>query len=105
MFWIYLLLVGLFEIGFVLGLKYSDGFIKFWLIVVIIILVVISLYLLIQVLWIILVGIGYVIWIGIGVLGVVMLGIFLFGDSVLLLCLVCIGLIVVGVIGLKFVFG
>ncbi|WP_422505828.1 DMT family transporter [Stenotrophomonas sp. GZD-301] len=103
--WIYLLLAGLFEIGFALGLKYSDGFTKPWPTVATIISAAISLYLLTQALRTIPVGTGYAIWTGIGALGVATLGILLFGDSASLPRLACIGLIVAGVIGLKLVSG
>ncbi|HDS0922428.1 TPA: multidrug efflux SMR transporter [Stenotrophomonas maltophilia] len=103
--WIYLLLAGIFEIGFALGLKYSDGFSKPWPTVATIISAGISLYLLTQALRTIPVGTGYAIWTGIGALGVAILGIFLFGDSASAPRLACIGLIVAGVIGLKLVSG
>jgi len=103
--WIYLLLAGLFEIGFALGLKYSDGFTKPWPTVATIISAAISLYLLTQALRTIPGGTGYAIWTGIGALGVATLGIFLFGDSASLPHLACIGLSVAGVIGLKLVSG
>ncbi|CAG2083966.1 multidrug efflux SMR transporter [Xanthomonas euroxanthea] len=101
--WIYLLLAGLFEIGFAMGLKYSDGFTRLWPTVLTIGLAGISLWFLTQALKTIPVGTGYAIWTGIGVLGVTIAGIALFGDSASWLRLACIGLIVAGVIGLKLV--
>ena len=103
--WIYLLLAGLFEIGFALGLKYSEGFTRLWPSVVTVVLASISLWLLTQALRTIPVGTGYAIWTGIGALGVAVLGIVLFGDSASWPRLACIGLIVAGVVGLKLVSG
>jgi Membrane transporters of cations and cationic drugs len=101
--WIYLLLAGLFEIGFALGLKYSEGFTRLWPSVATVIAAGISLWLLTQALRTIPVGTGYAIWTGIGALGVAVLGIFLFGDSASPARLACIALIVSGVVGLKLV--
>ncbi|AAW77409.1 SugE protein [Xanthomonas oryzae pv. oryzae KACC 10331] len=103
MLWIYLLLAGLFEIGFAMGLKYSDGFTRLWPTVLTIGLAGTSLWFLTQALKTIPVGTGYAIWTGIGALGVTIAGIALFGDSASWPRLACIGLIVSGVIGLKFV--
>ncbi|PPU71258.1 MULTISPECIES: DMT family transporter [Xanthomonas] len=101
--WIYLLLAGLFEIGFAMGLKYSDGFTRLWSTVLTVGLAGISLWFLTQALKTIPVGTGYAIWTGIGALGVTVAGIALFGDSASWSRLACIGLIVAGVIGLKLV--
>ncbi|NIJ93678.1 quaternary ammonium compound-resistance protein SugE [Xanthomonas campestris] len=101
--WIYLLLAGLFEIGFAMGLKYSDGFTRLWPTVLTVGLAGISLWFLTQALKTIPVGTGYAIWTGIGALGVTIAGIALFGDSASWSRLACIGLIVAGVIGLKLV--
>ncbi|APO96242.1 MULTISPECIES: DMT family transporter [Xanthomonas] len=101
--WIYLVLAGLFEIGFAMGLKYSDGFTRLWPTVLTIGLAGISLWFLTQALKTIPVGTGYAIWTGIGALGVTIAGIALFGDSASWSRLACIGLIVAGVIGLKLV--
>lgn len=101
--WIYLVLAGLFEIGFALGLKYSDGFTRLWPTVGTIGLAGVSLWFLTQALKTIPVGTGYAIWTGIGAVGVTLAGIALFGDSVSWSRLACIGLIVAGVMGLKLV--
>ncbi len=98
--WIYLLLAGLFEIGFAIGMKYSEGFSKPLPTVAA---ALVSLYLMSQAMKSIPVGTAYAIWTGIGALGVAMLGIALFGDSASPSRLACIGLIVAGVIGLKLV--
>ncbi|KFA26842.1 multidrug efflux SMR transporter [Xanthomonas vasicola] len=101
--WIYLLLAGLFEIGFAMGLKYSDGFTRLWPTMLTIGLAGISLWFMTQALKTIPVGTGYAIWTGIGALGVTIAGIALFGDSASWSRLACIGLIVAGVMGLKLV--
>jgi quaternary ammonium compound-resistance protein SugE len=101
MSWIYLLLAGLFEIGFAMGLKYSQGFTRLWPSLGTAVAAAISLWLLTQALRTLPVGTAYAIWTGIGALGVAVLGIFLFGDSASWPRLACIGLIVAGVVGLK----
>lgn len=101
--WIYLLLAGVFEIGFAIGLKYTEGFSRLWPSVATVVAAGISLWLLTQALKQIPVGTAYAIWTGIGALGVVTLGIVLFSESASPARLACIGLIVAGVIGLKLV--
>ncbi|UKE73021.1 DMT family transporter [Xanthomonas graminis] len=101
--WIYLLLAGLFEIGFALGLKYCEGFTRLWPTLGTLTGAGISLWLLTQALKHIPLGTAYAIWTGIGALGTAALGIALFGDSASPARLACIGLIVAGVIGLKLV--
>ena len=101
--WIYLLLAGLFEIGFAVGLKYTEGFTRLWPSIGTGLAAAASLWLLTQSLKAIPVGTAYAIWTGIGALGVVSLGIFLFGESASPLRLLCIALIVAGVVGLKVV--
>ncbi len=103
--WIYLLLAGIFEIGFAIGMKYSDGFSKPLPTLATVGAALVSLYLMSQAMKSIPVGTAYAIWTGIGALGVATLGIFLFGDSASVPRLACIGLIVAGVIGLKLVSG
>jgi len=103
MSWVYLLLAGLFEIGFAMGLKYSQGFTRLWPSLGTAVAAAISLWLLTQALRTLPVGTAYAIWTGIGALGVAILGIFLFGDSASWPRLACIGLIVAGVVGLKLV--
>ena len=102
MAWIYLLLAGLFEIGFALGLKYTEGFTRLWPSGGTVVSAAISLWLLTQALRTIPVGTAYAIWTGIGAVGVAVLGIALFSESASPARLLCIALIVVGVIGLKF---
>ena len=99
--WIYLLLAGIFEIGFAIGLKYTEGFTRLWPSVGTIISAGISLWLLTQALRTIPVGTAYAIWTGIGAVGVATLGIALFSESASPARLGCIALIIAGVVGLK----
>jgi quaternary ammonium compound-resistance protein SugE len=99
--WIYLLLAGIFEIGFAIGLKYTEGFTRLWPSVGTVIAAAISLWLLTQALRAIPVGTAYAVWTGIGAVGVATLGIVLFSESASPARLGCIALIVAGVVGLK----
>ena len=99
--WIYLLLAGMFEIGFALGLKYSEGFTRPWPSAGTVVAAGISLWLLTQAMKQIPIGTAYAVWTGIGAMGVAVLGIFLFNDSASPARLACVALIVAGVIGLK----
>lgn len=99
--WTLLFLAGLFEIAWAVGLKYSDGFTRFWPSVATLIALVASLILLSLSLRQLPLGTAYAVWTGIGALGTVTLGIFLFGESVAPLRLICVGLILVGITGLK----
>lgn len=101
MAWVYLLLAGLFEIGFAIGLKYTEGFTRLWPSVSTVIAAGISLWLLTQALRTIPVGTAYAIWTGIGAVGVATLGVFLFSESASPARLGCIALIIAGVVGLK----
>ena len=101
MAWVYLLLAGLFEIGFAIGLKYTEGFTRLWPSVGTIVAAGISLWLLTQALRTIPVGTAYAIWTGIGAVGVATLGVVLFLESASPARLGCIALIVAGVVGLK----
>jgi len=101
--WIYLLLASIFEIGFAMGLKYSDGFTRLWPTLGTVASTAISLWFLTQALRTIPVGTGYAVWTGIGAVGVTTLGIVFLGDSASWPRLACIGLIISGVIGLKLV--
>ncbi|MBJ6982342.1 quaternary ammonium compound efflux SMR transporter SugE [Luteimonas sp. MC1572] len=105
MAWIYLLLAGLFEIGFAIGLKYTEGFTRLWPSVWTVATAAISLWLLTQALKVIPVGTAYAIWTGIGAIGVATIGILVFSDSASPARLACIALIVAGVVGLKLVSG
>ncbi|HBN53271.1 MAG TPA: quaternary ammonium compound-resistance protein SugE [Stenotrophomonas sp.] len=103
MAWIYLLVAGLFEVVWAIGLKYTEGWTRLWPSVGTLAAMVVSFWCLSQSLKSIPIGTGYAIWTGIGAVGAAALGIVLFGDSASWPRLLCIGLIVSGVIGLKVV--
>jgi len=102
MAWIYLLLAGLFEVIWAIGLKYTDGFTRLWPTVGTVTAMVISIVLLAMAVKTLPIGTAYAIWTGIGAVGAVALGIVLFGDPATLPRLLCVALIVVGIVGLKF---
>jgi quaternary ammonium compound-resistance protein SugE len=99
--WIYLALAGLFEIGWAIGLKYSDGFTRLWPSMATAVAMIISVLLLALATRSLPIGTAYAIWTGIGAVGAVILGIVLFGDSAAPLRLLCVSLIVAGIVGLK----
>jgi quaternary ammonium compound-resistance protein SugE len=101
MAWIILFFAGLAEVGWAVGLKYTDGFTRLWPTLATVSAMVVSLFLLGLALKTLPLGTAYAIWTGIGTIGTVVLGIVLFGESAALLRLACIGLIVAGIIGLK----
>ncbi len=101
MAWFYLLIAGLLEIAWAIGLKYTDGFKRPWPSVWTVAAMVASFYFLSQALRTIPVGTGYAVWTGIGAVGTAALGIILFAESAALPRLACIGLIVAGILGLK----
>ena len=103
MAWIYLLVAGLFEVVWAIGLKYTEGWTRLWPSVGTLAAMAVSFWCLSQSLRSIPIGTGYAIWTGIGAVGAAALGIVLFGDSASWPRLLCIGLIVSGVIGLKVV--
>ncbi|BAW79553.1 small multidrug resistance protein [Candidatus Nitrosoglobus terrae] len=101
MAWVNLVIAGLFEISWAIGLKYTEGFTKLWPSIFTISTMSISLYFLSQALKTIPIGTGYAIWTGIGVSGTAILGIILFSESAALSRLSCIALIITGIVGLK----
>jgi quaternary ammonium compound-resistance protein SugE len=101
MAWVYLFTAALFEIGWAVGLKYTQGFTKLWPSVLTIGAMVVSLTLLALAVRSIPVGTGYAIWTGVGAVGTATLGIILFGEPLTFWRVVCLVLIVGGVIGLK----
>jgi quaternary ammonium compound-resistance protein SugE len=105
MAWIILLVAGLFEIGWAVGLKYTHGFTRPLASVLTLVCVVLSMGLLGLAVRTLPLGTAYAIWTGIGTVGTVFLGILLFGEQVTPARLLCIGLIVAGIIGLKLVTG
>ena len=103
MAWIALFFAGLFEVGWAVGLKYTDGFTRLVPSLFTIGGMIASLWLLAIALKTLPLGTSYAIWTGVGTLGTVVLGIVLFGESADALRLICIGLIVAGMVGLKLV--
>jgi quaternary ammonium compound-resistance protein SugE len=105
MHWLALLVAGLFEIGWAIGLKYSDGFSRPWPSVATIVAMAISLLLLSYSMKALPIGTAYAVWTGVGAVGTAILGIVLFGESAAWPRLACIGLIVAGIAGLKLTSG
>jgi quaternary ammonium compound-resistance protein SugE len=101
MSWILLLLAGLLEVAWALGLKYTDGFTRLWPSVITISAMAISLALLGIAMKTLPVSTAYAVWMGIGVVGTAILGITILGEPATAGRLFSIGLILAGVIGLK----
>ncbi len=103
MAWIWLLVAGVFEVTFAALLKLSDGFTKPVYTVLFILAAMISLYCLTRAMETIPIGTAYAVWTGIGAVGAVLLGSFLFGESLGLLRVFFIFLLISSIVGLKFV--
>jgi quaternary ammonium compound-resistance protein SugE len=101
--WTLLVVAGLFEIGWAIGLKYTEGFTRLWPSLWTVASMVVSLALLGLALKTIPVGTGYAVWTGIGAAGTAILGIVLFAEPATALRLGSIALIVAGIVGLKLV--
>jgi len=99
--WIFLVLAGLLEVVWAVGLKYTEGFTRLWPSAVTGSAMVASIVLLAMAVKTLPIGTAYAIWTGIGAVGAVILGIVLFGDSASPLRLACVGLVVLGMVGLK----
>lgn len=99
--WIYLFLAGVLEVGWAIGLKYTDGFTRPIPTVLTVLCMIASVGLLGLAVLDLPIGTAYAIWTGIGTLGAVGLGIVLFADPASFARLACIGLIVAGIAGLK----
>ena len=103
MAWTYLAVAGLFEIGWAIGLKYSDGFSRPVASILTVVAMGFSVWFLSIAMKAIPVGTAYAVWTGIGAVGVAILGMVLFGESREFMRLVCLFLIIAGIIGLKVV--
>jgi quaternary ammonium compound-resistance protein SugE len=101
MSWIYLFFAGLFEVGWAVGLKYTEGFTKFWPSLLTVISMIISITLLSFALKTLPVGTAYAVWTGIGAVGTVILGVYLFNEPATVAKFLCISLILMGIVGLK----
>jgi quaternary ammonium compound-resistance protein SugE len=103
MAWAYLTVAGLFEIGWAVGLKFSDGFSKPLPSLLTVVAMAFSIWLLSLAMKVIPIGTAYAVWTGIGAIGVAVLGMVLFGESREILRMICLFLIIAGIIGLKLV--
>lgn len=101
MAWLILVLAGLFEVGWAVGLKFSEGFTRFWPSVWTVISMAISLWLLGIAMKSLPLGTAYSVWVGVGSVGTVILGIFLLGEPANAARLLSVSLIIAGIIGLK----
>ena len=101
MAWIILFLAGLFETGWAIGLKYTDGFTRLWPTVWTVFAMIISLWLLGIAVKTLPVGTAYSVWVGVGAVGTVVLGIVLLEEPANAARLISVGLIIAGIIGLK----
>ncbi len=101
MSWIILFFAGLFEVGWAVGLKYTEGFSKPLPTVLTALAMLVSLGLLGLAMKHLPLGTAYAVWTGVGAVGTVIAGIVLFGESMALLCLASVALIVCGLVGLK----
>jgi quaternary ammonium compound-resistance protein SugE len=101
MAWVILFLAGLFETGWAIGLKYTDGFTRLWPTVWTVVAMIISLWLLGIAVKSLPVGTAYSVWVGVGAVGTVVLGIVLLGEPANAARLISVGLIIAGIIGLK----
>lgn len=101
--WLYLIIAGICEVWWAVGLKYSHGFTRLAPSVITVIGMIASFYFLSVALKTLPLGTAYAIWTGIGTVGTAILGIVLFKEPVDILRIVCIGFILTGIIGLKLV--
>ncbi|WP_395008104.1 quaternary ammonium compound efflux SMR transporter SugE [Undibacterium sp.] len=99
--WIVLSCAGLFEIAWVIGLKYSQGFTRFWPSLITVVTMLISIGLLGLSMKALPVGTAYAVWVGVGALGTAVLGIILFGEALNFVRVLSLFLILLGIIGLK----
>jgi quaternary ammonium compound-resistance protein SugE len=101
MAWVILVVAGLFEIGWAIGLKYTEGFTRPWPVIWTVLAMIISLGLLGIAMKSLPVGTAYSVWVGVGAVGTVILGIVLLGEPANAARLISVALILAGIIGLK----
>ena len=101
MAWLFLFLAGLTEIGWAIALKYSHGFTRLFPSVIAITVMVLSFFFFFHSLKSIPIGTAYAVWTGIGIMGTVILGIFLFNEPVNFSRLLFLSFILIGIVGLK----
>lgn len=101
MAWLWLIIAGLLETGWAIGLKYTDGFTKLWPSVLTIAGIALSMFLLSVAARTLPIGTAYPIWVGIGAAGAVILGIVLLGEPATFVRLFFLALLLVSIVGLK----
>lgn len=101
MSWTILVVAGLFEVGWAIGLKYTEGFSRFWPTVWTVVSMIISLWLLGIAMKNLPVGTAYAVWVGVGAVGTVVLGIVLLGEPANAGRIISVALIIAGIVGLK----
>ena len=101
MSWTYLVIAGLFEIVWAVGLKYTDGFTRLWPVLGTVACMAVSFFLLSLSLKTIPIGTAYAVWTGIGAAGTALLGMLWFNEPREVMRIVCLLLIVAGTVGLK----
>jgi|SRR5580692_9876104 quaternary ammonium compound-resistance protein SugE len=99
--WAILVVAGLFEVGWAIGLKYTQGFSRFWPTVWTVLSMIVSLGLLGLAMKALPVGTAYSVWVGVGAIGTIILGIVLFGEPASAGRLISVALILAGIVGLK----
>lgn len=105
MAWLLLVVAGLFEVGWAIGLKYTEGFTRWWPSVFTLAAMALSVVLLGVAMKSLPVGTAYAVWVGVGAVGTAILGMLLFGEPATVGRLVSLGLIVAGIVGLKLASG
>lgn len=101
MAWLILFLAGLFEVVWAVGLKYTDGFTRLWPTVGTLVAMAASVWLLGIAMKSLPLGTAYSVWVGVGAIGTVIMGIVLFGESANALRMISVALILFGIVGLK----
>jgi quaternary ammonium compound-resistance protein SugE len=101
MAWAYLVLAGIFEVGFASALKLADGFTRLWPTLAFLLCLVVSLALLAKAAQMLPIGTTYAVWTGIGAAGTVLVGILFFDEPATALRLVCLATLIVSIIGLR----
>ncbi len=99
--WLWLIVAGILEVAWAVGLKYADGFTRFWPSVVTVLLMLASFWCLAQAVRGLPLGTSYAIWTGIGAVGTAILGMILFREPATATRVACMALIVGGIVGLK----
>ena len=103
MAWLYLILAGILEIGWAIGLRYTEGFTRLWPSLGTIAVMVLSFLCLSQAIKALPIGLAYTVWTGIGAVGTVLVAHWLLGETLSLMGLVFMAIIIIGILGLKLV--